>query len=167
MTVKLLTERLLEFLPHRLVCFCACQNATLLEITCRGSNDSVNKQWKSWRMWCLIFLCTIRICPTKRTLCSYGLKYFFLSELGLSNFCSIIWLDISIHTYWKYYLGHLHSLETYQLNTFYFETGTGIGFLYNLQDNWNKNNKNQRMRITRHNLLRFGIFNSVNRSERE
>ena len=39
MTVKLPTERLLESLLHRLVCFCACQNATLLEITCRGSND--------------------------------------------------------------------------------------------------------------------------------
>ena len=44
MTDKLLTERHLEFPKlerglYRLVCVYTCQNATLLEITCRGSND--------------------------------------------------------------------------------------------------------------------------------
>ena len=38
MTVKLLTEHNLEFVSLKGGCTGSCQNATLLEITCRGSN---------------------------------------------------------------------------------------------------------------------------------
>ena len=45
MTINLLTEQHLEFLSllHRLICVYTCQNATLLEITCRSSLILMNR----------------------------------------------------------------------------------------------------------------------------